>query len=157
MCGEDLGGTTEVSSVDVFSQDVTIRTMRDNDAIDAWMWPAFGPDGVQSRVARIATAPGASAILTVQGDVYNEELEAWLPTSEIVGTASVTVNGERDVTVSRALGPASTSIELEDVTWCRTAPANAEVTITVIGEQTVTSDAGSQGAPVWVIRPGHLA
>lgn len=156
QCGADLGWFEEPSSVDVFSQEVTIATLRDKDDLDAWVWPDFGPEGVQSRVARVATAPDARAILTIQGDVYNEELDAWLPTSEIVGVANVTLNGGDDVSVSRALGPASTSINLSDVVWCRRAPYDAQLTITVIGKQTVTSDAGSDAAEVWVITPGHI-
>jgi hypothetical protein len=156
QCGADLGGPADPSGVEFVSSDVTVARLRSGEDLEGWMAVPFGPGEVESRVARVITAADAPAIITIQGDVYSEVYGGWLPTSDIVGTASVTINGGDDVTVSRALGPARALVAVENIRWCTEAPIEGVVTLTVLGSQTISSEAGTSSADVYVIRAGHL-
>ena len=156
MCGSALGWSQEPSRAELYSDQITMPRLRDNPRIDAIAWLPFGPGGVDSRVATITAPERARAFITYQSDVYNEGLEAWVTTNTVAGYAWITVNDGNAINVSRAIGPASTRVEFEDIEWCQDLPDIGEVSATVVGDLTLRGGSVTETRPVFTIHAGHI-
>jgi hypothetical protein len=155
-CGADLGWSETSSRAELYSSEITLPRLREDPRIEAIAWLPFGPGGVDARVATVTPPERARAFITYQGSVYNEELDSWVATNTVAGYAWVTVNGGNPINVSRALGPAATSVEFEDIEWCPALPDIGELSATVVGELNLRGGSVAESSRVFTIHPGHI-
>jgi len=142
QCGEEIQGDERGAPAHFISTTLNGTSVEETGRTEAEVWVDFGPEAFESRTATLDMPGSSPALLTANDEVtrggYNLSVEV------VVGKARVTVNDGRDITISRATGPANVRLEYDGIEWCDGVVPTGGIGVYVGAPLPVSADDGTR-------------